>query len=79
MLRSIGVSHNIVDIIEYMYDNTECAIQIDGKITEWFKVKIGVRQVCVLSPTLFNVFLEFVMDEVKYLENDLRFDQSLST
>ena len=34
MLRSIGVDQNIVNIIEDMYDRTECAIQIDGKLTE---------------------------------------------
>lgn len=79
MLRSIGVDQNIVAIIEDMYDRTECAIQIDGKLTEWFSVNVGVRQGCILSPTLFNVFLEFVMDEVKSIHNELDFDRTLST
>ena len=65
MLRSIGVDQNIVNIIEDMYNRTECAIQIDGKLTEWIAVNAGVRQGCILSPKLFNVFLEYVMDEVK--------------
>ena len=79
MLRSIGISHKIVDIIEYMYDHTECSVQIDGKLTEWFPVTIGVRQGCILSPTLFNIFLEFVMDEVKSIIGEMKLDDSLST
>ena len=69
----------IVDIIESMYNNTECAVRIDGKLTEWFKVLNEVRQDCILSPTLFNVFLEFVLDELESLQNDLTLDDRLST
>ena len=60
MMIAIGVDKKIVNIIEALYKDTECAIVIDGHITEWFKVNIGVRQGCILSPTLFNIFLEFV-------------------
>ena len=78
MLRLI-VDQNIVNIIEDTYDRTECAIQIDGKLTEWFAVNVGVCQGCILSPTLFNVFLGYVMDKVKSLLGDLEFDDTLST
>ena len=64
MMRYIGVNHKIVNIIEELYKNTECAIVINGQLTEWFKVEVGVRQGCIMSPTLFNIFLEFVMDEL---------------
>ena len=57
MMIAIGVDTKIVNIIEALYKDTECAIVIDGHITEWFKVNIGVRQGCILSPTLFNFLL----------------------
>ena len=75
---AIGVDAKIVYIIEALYKGTECAIVIDGHITEWFKVKIGVRQGCILSPTLFNIFLEFVMKELKSLDQDLQMKNILS-
>ena len=78
MLRHIGINDKIVQIIEDLYADTKCAVRINGKLTKWFKVLVGVRQGCILSPTLFNVFLEFVLDDVKSLQNDLTFDDELS-
>ena len=77
MLRAIGIDSKIVNIIENMYNNTECAIVINGHTTEWFKVKVGVRQGCIMSPTLFNIFLEFVMDEIQTLQQTLSLNNDL--
>ena len=79
MLKSIGIHPKLVDIIKNMYDNSECAITIDGNLTSWFKVNVGVRQGCLLSPTLFNVFLEFVFAELKSLDDKFDINNKLST
>ena len=79
MLRTIGGNTKIVDIIEYMYEKTECAVLINNNLTEWFKVMIIVRQGCLLSRTLFNIFLDFVMAELKSLRDELHLDEQLST
>ena len=71
MLLAIGVDPKIVRIVEELYNNTECAVVIDGQLTEWFEVHVGLRQGCVLSSTLFNVFLEFVMKELSELDRTL--------
>jgi hypothetical protein len=36
---------------------------VDNELTEWFQVTVGVRQSCSLSPYLFNLLLEAVMQE----------------
>ena len=61
-----------------MYDKTQCAVLIDGHITEWFNVIVGVRQGCLLSPTLFNLFLYFLMDEIKCLQEEVKMNGNLS-
>ena len=78
MMLAIGVDAKIVRIIEALYDDTECAVVIDGQLTDWFCVKIGLRQGCLLSPTLFNIFLEFVMKELKDLNASLQLNNNLS-
>jgi len=79
MMRAIGIDPRIVDIIETIYFNAECAVVVNKQVTSWFKVKVGVRQGCLLSPVLFNIFLEFVMDELKSLDDRLELDENMST
>jgi len=39
-------------------------VRHDGEQTEWFRVKTGVRQGCVISPTLFLVVVDWMMRRV---------------
>ena len=36
-------------------------VRIEGENTEEFDVKTGLRQCCILSPTLFNITLDYIM------------------
>ena len=71
-LLSIGVENNLIDLTKYMYDQTKCAVIVNGKVTERFQIMTGVRQGCPLSPNLFNIFLEFVMADVKNLDSGVQ-------
>ena len=62
-----------------LYEQTQCAVVINGHITNWFKVAVGVRQGSLLSPSLFNIFLEFVMDDLQSLQPTLNLSQNLSS
>ena len=57
MMKSIGIKKKILHIVEKMYGKTTCAAVVDGLLTERFSVSVAVRQGCLLSPTLFNLFL----------------------
>ena len=70
MLADIGINKKIIKILETYYENPKCAVIINEKLTEWFGVLVGVRQGCLLSPTLFNLFLEFVIDEIECISNN---------
>ena len=56
-LYSLGIRGKIFDVIESMYKNDQSCIQIGNKRTDFFPVNMGVKQGCILSPTLFNIFL----------------------
>ena len=41
-----------------LYSNASSAVMCDNKTLAWFQTNVGVRQGCILSPRLFNLFLE---------------------
>ena len=58
-----NISANLVRTIEQLYDKATSAVQMNGSIGEWFRTTVGVRQWCLLSATLFNIFLECIMSD----------------
>ena len=58
-----NVSANLVRTIEQLYDKATSAVQMNGSIGEWFRTTVRVWQGCLLSLTLFNIFLERIMSD----------------
>ena len=58
-----NISANLVRTIEQLYEKATSAVQMNCRIGEWFRTTVGVRQGCLLSPTLFNIFLERNMSD----------------
>ena len=56
-LYSVGIRGDVFKVIKNIYQNEKTSIRIGNKRTEFFDVNIGVKQGCILSPTLFNIFL----------------------
>ena len=52
-----------------LYESATSAVLFNGKVGRWFCTTIGVRQGCLPSPTLFNIFLEMIMTEVLELHD----------
>ena len=52
------INASITRAIENLYDNAQSAVLFNGSTGEWFRTAAGVRQGCLLLPTLFNIFLD---------------------
>ena len=61
ILRSYGVPAKITTLIRCFYQNFECTLLLNNNVTDWFAVRSGVRQGCILSPILFLVAVDWVM------------------
>jgi len=54
-------SAHIVDMLIKLYRKQKARVKVAGTISGEFRVRRGVRQGCVLSPSLFNILAEMVM------------------
>ena len=63
IMRKYNINASIIRAIESLYDKAQSALLFNGSTGEWFRTTVGVRQGCLLSPTLFNIFLERIMCE----------------
>ena len=50
--------------IQSMYAGSQACVRTSGKMSAWFPVTQGVRQGRVMSPWLFNVFMDEILREV---------------
>ena len=62
-MRKYNINARIIRAIENLYDKAQSAVLFNGNTIEWFRTTVGVRQGCLLSPTLFNIFLQRIMCE----------------
>ena len=56
-LLNLGVKGKFFNAIKTIYVNDNCCVKVGDKITSAFVANQGVKQGCILSPLLFNIFL----------------------
>ena len=56
-LVKLGICGNFFNVIHNMYSRVEYTVKVDHGITDTFSSTVGVKQGCVLSPTLFNLYV----------------------
>ena len=54
--KKYNISANLIRVIKNLYDKATSAVLFNSSIRDWFRTIVGVRQGCLLSPTLFNIF-----------------------
>ena len=71
-MKKMGFPTHLVSLIAALYDNQKATIRWNGEHCDFFKIGKGVRQGCILSPHLFNVYTEQVMREADIEDMGLR-------
>ena len=61
ILEVYGIPAKFINIIKSLYDGYKVNIEHNGKLSKPVEINTGVRQGCILSPTLFLVVLDWVM------------------
>ncbi|KAG0716716.1 Serine/threonine-protein kinase pelle [Chionoecetes opilio] len=64
ILRLRGIPARTIGLITGLYSGTESAVKCGAGVSGFFPVNTGVRQGCVLAPSLFNACMDWVLDKV---------------
>ena len=58
ILKEMGILDNLTCLLRNLYAGQEATIRTGHGTTDWFQIGKGVRQGCILSSCLFNVYAE---------------------
>ena len=61
ILQETGILDHLICLLRNLYAGQETTVRTGHETTDWFQIRKGVRQGCILSPCLFNLYAEYIM------------------
>ena len=56
----------MADEVKNFYIESRACVQVGNDMSAWFPVNVGLRQGCMMSPWLFNVYMDGVVRDVNF-------------
>ena len=57
----MGIPDHLTCLLRNLFTGQEATVRTGHGTTDWFQIGKGVRQGCILSPCLFNLYSEYIM------------------
>ena len=64
----MGIPDHLTCLLRNLYAGQEATVRTGHGTTDWFQIGKGVRQGCILSPCLFNLYVECIMQNARLNE-----------
>ena len=61
ILKEMGIPDHLSCLLRNMFAGQEATFRNGHGTTDWFQIRKGVHQGCILSPCLFNLYAEYIM------------------
>ena len=61
ILKEKGIPDQLTCLLRNLYASQEATVRTGHGTTDWFQIGKGVRQGCILSPCLFNLYVEYII------------------
>ena len=61
ILKDMGILEHLTCLLKYLDAGQEATVRTGHRITDWFQIRKGVCQDCILLPCLFNLYAEYIM------------------
>ena len=69
ILQDTGTPDHLTCLLRNLYAGQEATVRTGT--TDWFQIRKGVRQDCISSPCLFNLYSEYIMQNARLDEAQL--------
>ena len=60
-MKGMGIPDHLICFLTNLYAGQEATVRTGHGTTDWFQIGKGVHQGCILSPSLFNLYAEYIM------------------
>ena len=60
-MKEMGIPDHLTCLLKNLYAGQEATVRTRHGTTDWFQIGKGVRQGCILSTCLFNLYAEYIM------------------
>ena len=60
-MKKMGIPDHLTCLLRNVYAGQEATVRTGHGTTDWFQIGKAVRQGCILSPCLFNLYAEYIM------------------
>ena len=64
-LKEMGIPDHLTYLLRNLYVGQEATVRTGHGTTDWFQIGKGVHQGCILSPCLFNLYAEYIMQNAR--------------
>ena len=71
VLKAMGIPDHLTCLLRNLYAGQEATLRTGHGKTDWFQIGKGVHQGCILSPCLFNLYAEYIMQNVGWMKYKL--------
>ena len=61
ILQEMGIPDHITCLLRNLYAGQNTTVEIGHETTDWFQIRKGIGQGCILSSCLFNLYAEYIM------------------
>ena len=61
ILQEMVIPDHFTCLLRNMYAGQDAIVRTAHETTDWFQIRKGVRQACILSPCLFNLYAEYIV------------------
>ena len=68
ILQEMGIPDHITCVLRNLYAGQEATVRTGHGTTDWFQIGKGVPKGCILSPCLFNLYAEYIMQNAELNE-----------